>query len=86
MADATAIVNARLMAPVSNNPEAPCVLSPANLLTHIAVDPNEDLNICVNEVYYIQWKFVQFLERLVSLEKWVSVESKSAPKMEKCSR
>lgn len=41
------------------------------------------LNIYVNEVYNIQWKFVQFLESLVSLEKWVTAESKSAPKKKK---
>lgn len=62
MAEATAIFNARPLVPVSTDPEGPCVLSPAVLLTQKTVDSNEDFkNLIVSEVYNIQWKFVQSL-------------------------
>lgn len=65
MAEATAIVNARPLVPVSTDPEAPCVLSPAVLLTQKTVDSNEDFkNLSVSKVYNIQWKFVAAQLRL----------------------
>ncbi|XP_061185011.1 uncharacterized protein LOC133193026 [Saccostrea echinata] len=62
MAETTAIVNARPLVPVSTDPETPCILSQAVLLTQKITDSTEDFkHLSVREIYTSQWKFVQCL-------------------------
>lgn len=62
MAEISAIVNARPIAPVSSDPENPMILSPSTLLTQkqfTDVAPFENLD--VKQMYKSQWKHVQVL-------------------------
>jgi hypothetical protein len=62
MAEASAIINARPIVPVSCDPENPEVLSPSMLLTSKAVCHSSDFgNLSVKDLYGAQWKRVQFL-------------------------
>ena len=62
MAEVCAIVNARPLAPVSNDPECPEILNPNALLTQ-KLDSSSDLSISSGQgnIFTPQWKFVQNL-------------------------
>lgn len=65
MAEATAIVNARPLVPLSTDPENLCVLSTAALLTQKTEETKQDSkNLCVGNVYASQWKNVQSLAEM----------------------
>lgn len=62
MAEATAIINARPLVPVSTDPDSPCILSPSALLTQKVNHSVEDFeNLSLHDVYTSQWKCVQTL-------------------------
>ncbi|XP_015259234.1 PREDICTED: uncharacterized protein LOC107103898 [Cyprinodon variegatus] len=62
MAEVTAIVNARPLVPISTDPEAPLVLTPAMLLTQkTGAPPTAPNNLTKKDVFKSQWKRVQIL-------------------------
>lgn len=62
MAEVTAIVNARPLVPISTDPEAPLVLTPAMLLTQkTGAPPPVPDNLTEKDGYKSQWKRVQIL-------------------------
>ncbi|XP_043974657.1 uncharacterized protein LOC122832198 [Gambusia affinis] len=62
MAEVTAIVNARPLVPISTDPEAPLVLTPAMLLTQkTGAPPPVPDNLTEKDVFKSQWKRVQIL-------------------------
>lgn len=62
LAEVTAIVNARPLVPVSTDPESPCVLSPAMILTHKCDRDNLSIpQFGSKDLLKSQWKQVQVL-------------------------
>ncbi|XP_052817602.1 uncharacterized protein LOC128243724 isoform X1 [Mya arenaria] len=62
MAEVMAIVNARPLVPVSSDPDAPFILTPATLLTQKTDSAVESFkHVGVKDAYRAQWKHVQFL-------------------------
>ncbi|VDI02924.1 Hypothetical predicted protein [Mytilus galloprovincialis] len=62
LSEVTAIVNARPLVPVSTDPESPCVLCPAMLLTHKTNQDNVSFpTFGKKDMLKSQWKHTQFL-------------------------
>ena len=62
MAEASAIINARPIVPVSNDPQNPEVLSPSTLLTYkIECDQQNIGDLDLRMLYKKQWQNVQHL-------------------------
>ncbi|KAK7910443.1 hypothetical protein WMY93_015127 [Mugilogobius chulae] len=62
MAEVTAIVNARPLVPVSTDPDAPLILTPAMLLTQkTGAPPSVPVDLSEKDIYKCQWKRVQVL-------------------------
>ena len=86
LAEVTAIVNARPLVPVSTDPESPCVLSPAMLLTHKTNQNTVSFPQFGNkDMMKSQWKHTQvlaeefwtrwrneYLNRLQTRQKWTN--------------
>ena len=65
MAEVCAIVNARPIVPVSSDPEAPTILSPAMLLTQKSGETHDNFGpFDIKDMYKAQWKCVQHLANI----------------------
>lgn len=62
MAEVAAIINARPLVPVSSDPDVPCILTPATLLTQkVGAPPTPSGDFGEKDLYRQQWKRVQSL-------------------------
>lgn len=62
MAEVVAIINAGPLVPISSDPEAPLILTPAMLLTQMVGAPSlPPVNFTKEDLLRHQWKRVQFL-------------------------
>ncbi|XP_039866037.1 uncharacterized protein LOC120720426 [Simochromis diagramma] len=62
MAEVAAIINARPLVPVSSDPDVPCILTPATLLTQkVGAPPTPLGDFGEKDLYRQQWKRVQSL-------------------------
>ncbi|XP_026003932.1 uncharacterized protein LOC113009687 [Astatotilapia calliptera] len=62
MAEVAAIINARPLVPVSSDPDVPCILTPATLLTqNVGAPPTPLGDFGEKDLYRQQWKRVQSL-------------------------
>ncbi|XP_053381699.1 uncharacterized protein LOC128549196 [Mercenaria mercenaria] len=62
MAEVSGIINSRPLAPISNDPDCPVILSPAMLLNQkVQCESTVPFNIDQREMYRKQWKMVQVL-------------------------
>lgn len=61
MAEVVAIINARPLVPVSTDPDDPCILTPATLLTQKVSSPSAPVCDWTADLHRHQWRRVQHL-------------------------